>query len=181
MRYEQISSLEEYLSQVEKRLLEPERRVSVSFPSTATTPWDGDALARANMSILKSIAGSANLYVIFTGAYGEAEHSLRYFGKTTKKLARQRIRSHLFRKSEKTGSKLAQVVAHACGGGTVEIAWVEVHPESLRNYLEEELIIRHPEADWNRENGENRENRENRAKINTSFEAPSLALEDRAN
>jgi hypothetical protein len=27
-----------------------------------------------------------------------------------------------------------------------------VEPESLRNYLEEELILRHPEADWNREN-----------------------------
>jgi hypothetical protein len=67
---------------------------------------------------------------------------------------------------------LAQLVAHACGGGTVEIPWVEVHPESLRNYLEEEMIIRYPQADWNRENG---------ARINASFEAPSLALEDMAN
>ncbi|QAY87994.1 hypothetical protein [Pseudomonas arsenicoxydans] len=172
MRYEQISSLEEYVSQVEKRLLDPERRVSVSFPPNPTKTWDGNALARVNLSILESVAGSANLYAIFTGACGEAEHSLRYFGKTTKKLARQRIRNHLFRKSEQTGSKLAQVVAHACGGGTVEIAWVEVHPESLRNYLEEELIIRHPEADWNREN---------RAKINASFEAPCLALGDTDN
>lgn len=172
MHYQQISSLEEFLSQVERHLLDPEQRVSVSFPSTATTPWDGDALTRANKSILEGVSGTANLYAIFTGARSETECSLRYFGKTIKKLARQRITNHLFRKHEKTGSKLAQVVAHACNGGTVEIAWVEVRPESLRNYLEEELILRHPEADWNREN---------RARIKASVEVPGLALEDTAN
>jgi len=152
MRYEQISSLEAFLSQVEERLLAPEQRVSVSFAPSATSPWDGDALALANKSLLAKVLGSANLYAIFTAACGETKHSLRYFGKTTKKLARQRITNHLFQKNEKTGSKLAQVIAHACEGGTVEIAWIEVHPESLRNYLEEELILRHAEADWNREN-----------------------------
>ncbi|GGM23792.1 hypothetical protein ACFQDN_14590 [Pseudomonas asuensis] len=172
MHYEQISSLEEFLSQVERRLLDPERRVSVSFPITAIIPWDGDALARINKSILDSVSGSANLYAIFTGASGAAECSLRYLGKTTKKLARQRITNHLFRKHEKTGSKLAQVLAHACDGGTVEIAWIEVHTESLRNYLEEELIIRHPEADWNREN---------RTKLKASFETSGLTLEDMTN
>jgi hypothetical protein len=29
---------------------------------------------------------------------------------------------------------------------------VEVYPESIRNYLEEELIFLHPESSWNREN-----------------------------
>jgi hypothetical protein len=169
MQYEQITSLEEFLSQVEAKLLEPEQRVRVLFPATATTPWDGESLARANKSLLGSVSGSANLYAIFTSKDGTSESVLRYFGKTTKKLARQRVTNHLFRKHEKTGSKLAQVIAHACDGGTVEIAWIEVHPESLRNYLEEELILRHPEADWNREN---------RVKIKSSFEALGLALED---
>lgn len=172
MHYQQITSLEEFLSQVERRLLDPERRVSVSFPSSATTPWDGNALALTNKSILDSVSGSANLYAIFTGEAGKTESVPRYFGKTTKKLARQRITNHLFRKHEKTGSKLAQVVAHTCEGGTVEIAWVEVRPESLRNYLEEELILRHPEADWNREN---------RANIKASFETLGLSLEGTAN
>jgi hypothetical protein len=171
MRYEQISSLEDFLSQIEARLLAPEQRVIVSFPLTETSPWDGDALALANKSLLTKISGSANVYAIFTAACGEKKHSLRYFGKTTKKLARQRITNHLFRKHEKTGSKLAQVIAHACDGGAVEIAWVEVHPESLRNYLEEELILRHPEADWNREN---------RAKIKVAVEAPKDPVQDGA-
>jgi hypothetical protein len=152
MRYEYISSLEAYLNQVEASLLSKDRRVAVSFPPTAITPWDGSALVQANKSLLAKTSRSANLYAIFTAACGVEEHSLRYLGKTTKKLARQRITNHLFRKDERTGSKLAQIVAHACGGGTVEIAWVEIQPESLRNYLEEELILRHPEADWNREN-----------------------------
>jgi hypothetical protein len=151
MRYEGISSLEDFLTQVEAVLLAPENRVAVSFPPTATSPWDGDALTRANQTLLAKASGSANLYAIFTAVCGAKEHSLRYFGKTTKKLARQRITNHLFRKHEKTGSKLAQVIDHAGGGGTVEISWVEVQPQSLRNYLEEELILRHPEADWNRE------------------------------
>lgn len=152
MQYDQISSLEEFLSQVETRLLDPAQRVSVSFPPAQTAPWDGIALVQTNKSILDSASGSANLYAIFTSAYGEGESSLRYLGKTRKKLARERIKNHLFRKHEKTGAKLAKVLAHACDRGMVQIAWVEVHPESLRNYLEEELINRHPEADWNREN-----------------------------
>lgn len=152
MRYKNISSLEDYLSEVEEALLATEKRVAVSFPSTAVSPWDGDALARANQELLKKASGSTNLYAIFTAACGAKEHALRYLGKTTKKLARQRITNHLFRKDERTGSKLAQIMTHACGGGTVEISWIEVEPESLRNYLEEELILRHPEADWNREN-----------------------------
>jgi len=168
MRYEHISSLERYLSCVEMSLLSKDKRVAVSFPQAAISPWDGDALVQANQTLLTE-ARSANLYAIFTATCG-AEHSLRYLGKTTRRLARQRIINHLFRKDERTGSKLAQVVAHASGGGTVEIAWVEVDPESLRNYLEEELILRHPEADWNREN---------RASIRAAAAASQVPLGDR--
>ena len=152
MQYECISSLEEYLAQVEASLLSQDKRLAVNFPQASVSPWDGNALAKANQALLAQVSRSANLYAIFTAASGSKEHSLRYIGKTTQKLARQRITNHLFRKHEKTGSKLAQVVAHACDGGAVEIAWVSVRPESLRNYLEEELILRHPEAGWNREN-----------------------------
>ncbi|MGR4042833.1 hypothetical protein P7C00_18675 [Pseudomonas sp. JDS08PS003] len=171
MHYEHITSLEEFLSQVEGHLLEPGQRVRVLFPATATTPWDGNALARANRSLLGSVSGSANLYAIFTSDDDISESTLRYFGKTTKKLARQRVTNHLFRKHKKTGSKLANIMAHAYGGGTVEISWIEVHPESLRNYLEEELIHRHPGADWNREN---------RVNFKSSLEALSLNLKDTA-
>lgn len=153
MRYEKLASLEEFLSQVESMLLSPDRRFPVSYPSSAISPWAGDALACANRSLLSKISGCANLYAIFTGACDDDELSLRYLGKTTRQLARQRITNHLFRKHDKTGSKLSNIIAHTCCGGTVAIGWVGVSPESLRNYIEEELILRHPEADWNRENG----------------------------
>ena len=166
MRYEHISSLEAFLAEVEARLLAPEQRVAVSFPATATSPWNGDALALANKALLTKVSRSANLYAIFTSAGAAEDVSVRYFGKTTRKLARQRITNHLFRKNEKTGSKLAQVIAHASDGGVVQISWVDVEPESLRNYLEEELILRHPEADWNREN-----------KIKAVVDAPEVAAQ----
>ena len=166
MKYECITSLEAYLKEVEARLLSTEERMRVSYLSAPVSPWDGDALAATNKPLLAKASGGANLYAIFTSRQSGNEHSLRYIGKTTKKLARQRISNHLFRKNEKTGSKLAQVVAHAGTGGTVEIAWVSVEPESLRNYLEEELILRHREADWNREN---------RAAIKASLAAPASA------
>lgn len=150
MNYEGISSLEEYLARIETSLLSAERRIAVHFPLDRVLPWHGEALATANEDLLAKLSGSANLYAIFTAGRGAKAHRLRYLGKTTRRLARQRIRNHLFCKHEKTGSKLAQVVAHACEGGTLEIAWVSVWPESLRNYLEEELIDRHPEADWNK-------------------------------
>lgn len=73
-------------------------------------------------------------------------------GKTKKTDARERIKNHLFHTNGKTGAKLAEIMAHACSGGTVELARVEVSPQSLENYLKEELIGRQPAADWNREN-----------------------------
>jgi hypothetical protein len=149
MHFEHIKLLEDYLAQVEAKLFCKNNRVAVDFPPDAVSPWNAPALALANEKLLKRASGSANLYAIFTATCDAATPCLRYIGKTTKSLARQRIRNHLFSKHEKTGSKLAQVQAHTCGGGTVEIAWVGIEPESLRNYLEEELIRRHPEADWN--------------------------------
>lgn len=152
MTYEKISSLEEFLSEVETYLLDPAHRKTVLYPSAFTDPWDGYELVSANEEMLSNVSGSANLYAIFTCKPGESEQTLRYLGKTLKKYARERIKNHLFKKNEMTGAKLMEVVTHTCAGGTVAITWVEVHPQSLRNYLEEELIKRNKGSDWNREN-----------------------------
>ncbi len=92
------------------------------------------------------------MYAIFTAPKNSTSFSLRYIGKTTRKLARQRIRNHLIKKHEKTGAKLKHVTDHVLSGGSVKISWIKIEPESLRNYVEEELIHKHHEADWNREN-----------------------------
>lgn len=154
MRYKEIASLEEFLSQVETSLLNPENRVRVVYPAIATKPvWDAGVLIETNKDFLTQVSKSANLYAIFAGeGDDDAETLLRYLGKTKKALVRQRMINHLFQKNEKTGAKLNQVIETVNDSKTIEVAWVEVHPESLRNYLEEELIRRHPEASWNREN-----------------------------
>ena len=151
MRYENISTLEAFLTEVEKHLLSASNRRKLKYPQTAVQPWNADDLATENEAVLAAVAKTANVYMIFTADCGTVDHKLRYVGKTTKKLARQRIKNHFFKKNEGTGSKLAEVVAHTCLEGTVEFAFASIEPESLRNYIEEELIHRHPEADWNRE------------------------------
>jgi hypothetical protein len=152
MRYESIFTLEAFLTEVETQLLSASNRHRLKYPQSAVQPWNADFLAKENEAVLTAVAQTANVYMLFSAESCTDDHKLRYIGKTTKKLARERIRNHFFKKNERTGSKLAEVVEHTCLGGTVEIAWATIEPESLRNFIEEELIHRHPEADWNREN-----------------------------
>jgi hypothetical protein len=152
MKYEQIETLERFLSSVEAALLYEERKSLVLYPEDSISPWKTDQLDAANQKILDAISGTANVYAIFTAPNRASSFSLRYIGKTTRKLARQRIRNHLIKKHEKTGAKFQYVKTHVLSGGQIKISWLKIEPESLRNYLEEELINRHKEAEWNREN-----------------------------
>jgi hypothetical protein len=152
MRYRHIESLEEFLDQVDQKLMSEDRQIQLSYPENSVSPWSADSIGLANESILSELAGAANVYAIFTASGSSECFALRYIGKTTKKLARQRIRNHLIKKHEKTGAKLKDVERHIKAGGKLAISWVGVEPESLRNYIEEELIRRHTNADWNREN-----------------------------
>lgn len=152
MKYEELQSLENYLSKVEVALLKEDARMPVNYPEQSITPWSAAELDAKNQSLLNSVSGVANVYVIFTASKGTNDFSLRYIGKTTRKLARQRIRNHLITKNAKTGAKLWKIISHVQSGGVVKLSWATIEPESLRNYIEEELINRHKEADWNREN-----------------------------
>jgi len=152
MRYEQIETLEEYLSDVEETLLKEDECKNVSYPSEYIFPWDAKKIDEANHALLSMVSGEANVYAIFTAPKNSDIFSLRYIGKTTRKLARQRIRNHLIKKNERTGAKLNNIISHIQSRGSVKLSWVKIEPESLRNYVEEELIKRHKEANWNREN-----------------------------
>lgn len=152
MKYEQIETLEKFLHVVETELLRVDGRSLVTYPKTSVSTWDTSQLDTANKEILAAVSGNANIYAIFTAPNDSSIFLLRYIGKTTRKLARQRIRNHLIKKDKNTGAKLDKIMAHARSGGLVKIAWIKIEPESLRNYMEEELINRHEEADWNREN-----------------------------
>ena len=152
MKYERLKSLEEYLAKVEAALLQEDARSPFIYPQQSISPWNSKHLDAANKSLLDSVSGVANVYAIFTALRNSNVFTLRYIGKTKRKLARQRIRNHLIKKNAKTGAKLDNIAAIVQSGGLVKISWIKIEPESLRNYIEEELIYRHKEADWNREN-----------------------------
>ena len=152
MKFSQTKSLEKFVNEVDSALLSQNNRISVQYPDEHILSWDTVGLLKANNQLLSKISGSANVYAVFTAARNSNDYRLRYIGKTKKKLARERIKNHLIKKNEKTGAKLSQVIEHIQAGGTIKISWISIQPESLRNYIEEELILKHPESNWNREN-----------------------------
>jgi len=152
IEYPNRSALEAFVKRVDKYLNNNSNQKKVAYPETSVSPWSSDELLRANEDLLSSVAGRANVYGIFVAQGDSKKYSLRYIGKSKRKLARQRIRNHLFKKHEKTGAKLSKVIDHVQAGGKINVSWVEIEPESLRNFVEEELISMHPESNWNREN-----------------------------
>jgi hypothetical protein len=153
MKYDQIETLVAYLRNVETALLKEDSRSLVIYAKENVSSWNAERIDVANQKLLDSVSGVANVYAIFTALQNSDSFSLRYIGKTTRKLARQRIRNHLIKKDEKTGAKLEHIKALVRSGGSVKISWVKIEPESLRNYVEEELINEHTEADWNKHKG----------------------------
>ena len=152
MEYQYIEHLESFVEKIDRYLHEDANQVLVDFTASKYSIWNSEEFLKANNNLLSALSCKANVYAIFTANTNSENYCLRYIGKTTKKLARQRIRNHLFKKSKKTGSKLNKVTDHIQSGGKIKISWVGIEPESLRNYVEEELIRNHKGATWNREN-----------------------------
>lgn len=118
MEYKEIESLETFLIEVETSLMDEANRLLVTYPQKSVFPWNSKELD-ANKDLLAAVSGSANVYAIFTSTKGLGHFSLRYIGKTTKKLARQRIRNHLIKKSEGTGAKLQHVIDSDDGSAVI--------------------------------------------------------------
>lgn len=152
MKFEHKDKLDGFLAKIDRYLTEDDNKKDVVYPPNYIDSWDGDKLAAENENLLSDVSRKVNVYMLFTAIKGSSDYKLRYIGKTTRKLARQRLRNHLFKKHDGTGAKLEKVKLHVKSGGSVKISWVSIEPESLRNWAEEELISSHAEADWNREN-----------------------------
>lgn len=152
MKFEHKDKLDSFLESIDEYLTCRDHWAQVRYAPDHISPWDGDKLAKDNETLLSDVSKCANVYFLFTARKGQSDYRLRYIGKTTGDLARQRLRNHLFKKHSGTGAKLENVKSHVLSGGELQIAWVLIDPESLRNWAEEELISRHREADWNREN-----------------------------
>jgi hypothetical protein len=152
MDFQNVDELNAFVDEVNSHLCNSDNQKLVAYASSNISPWNSEALQKDNELLLSSVSGSANVYAIFCCPPDSHSYTLRYIGKSTRKLARQRIRNHLIKNHEKTGAKLSKVMVHVNDGGSIKLAWAEIEPESLRNCIEEELIRKHPEANWNREN-----------------------------
>lgn len=152
MKFENKDKLDNFLATINQYLTDVNNQINVVYSHKYVDSWDGDKLAAENETLLSDVSRKANVYMLFTAIKGSSDYKLRYIGKTTRKLARQRLRNHLFKKNDGTRAKLEKVKSHVKSGGSVKISWVSIEPESLRNWAEEELISSHTGADWNREN-----------------------------
>jgi len=142
MKYSKQTDLDSFLENCEEKLLASNNRESIKYPSeyVGDEGWDSDRLIKKNNSFLSTASGVANVYAIFAAENGSNEYLLRYVGQTKKRYARERLKNHLFKKHEKTGSKLKDVTDHIKAGGRIKAAWINIEPESLRHFVEEELI-----------------------------------------
>lgn len=164
MKFERIEELNTFVNQVDNFLNDPRNQMRVNYSPASMKPWNSKKFLEENKTLLGSVSGKANIYAIFCAGSLSEDYILQYIGKTTKKLSRQRIINHLIKKHEKTGAKLKKVQAYVLRGGKIKISWVGIEPESLRNCIEEELIHKHPEAEWNRENASESKKPENTLK-----------------
>ena len=96
MKFEHKNKLDTFLSQIDQYLPDKNNQTMVVFSLENVSPWNGNKLAEENEKLLLGASGKANVYMLYTSAKGSSTYQLRYIGKTTRKLARQRLRNHLF-------------------------------------------------------------------------------------
>ena len=104
----------------------------------------------------KEHLGKGNVYAIWTGESGNVESwSPRYVGQRKSGALGARIRAHLVNKGKKTGSQLKNVKESVSCGLEIAVSFIMVEPETLRCYVEEEIINSERNAsaqrlDWNK-------------------------------
>jgi len=145
MKFPDIELLEEFKNNCNNELFSKKYKIDYS---KATNDWindndTDDIYAKQLETINNSIFhGDKNIYAIYENDI------LVYIGKTKSNLAKERLKNHLFYKHKKTGSKLKYVKKAIQKNYTIDISSIYITPESLRNYIEEELIIQHKPS-WN--------------------------------
>ena len=149
MNYPHKNDLEAFLKECEDKLIGENNKKEVKYPKECISPWDSEGINKANEGLLNELGNSANVYAIFAAEKNSEQYALKYIGQTRSKLAKTRLTNHLVKKHEKTGAKLSKVIDHVQSGGKIKISWISIRPESLRHYIEEELIKNHSESSWN--------------------------------
>ncbi|WP_071395069.1 hypothetical protein [Bacillus tuaregi] len=110
-----------------------------------------------NIDILSKLRNNANLYTIYIRRSKNDKWMPMYVGERKSDGMRERITQHLINKNAATGSKLAEVKEVIRSGGSIGVSFIKVEPESLRLYVEEN-IINNSSADiliWNKQGKNN--------------------------
>jgi hypothetical protein len=134
-----LHELHQYLKECDTLLLNTEYRKNINYNIDNISEWHmssnqscGQTLKQNNENMLPK--NNANVYAIYVN------QELVYIGQTKSSLSTTRLTNHLFYKHEKTGSKLAKVKESIKESKTISISYISVEPESLRHYIEDELI-----------------------------------------
>lgn len=139
-KFKKMKSLDAFAEECKNYLLDESNRKAVKYKSEHTVNWDSGAIKVDNKKLLEEINGSANVYAIFTtNKNGKCE--LKYIGQSKQKYARTRLTNHLIKKHKKTGAKLQFVMDSVLSKKCIKISWVELECESLRHFIEENLIL----------------------------------------
>lgn len=82
MKYNQLSSVEQFLTNVDGALLKEDLKTTVQYSPQNIAPWNVVQIDAENQNLLNSMSGTANVYALFTAPKDSDEFSLRYIGKT---------------------------------------------------------------------------------------------------
>lgn len=98
--------------------------------------------------LLTSFSSQPNVYGLLTRGKIDSKWRLRYVGQRKSKGIRQRLREHLFKCAEKTGSQLKNVQDELSKGNEIGLKLLSVNHDELRHFFESRLI-NDIETDWN--------------------------------
>ena len=120
------------------------------LPFAHPETWREDEIGHRYAEFRENFSGQANVYAIWTIDPNTSDPwRPRYVGQRESGEIGERMRQHLVKRSEKTGSMLNKVNCAVSDGLIVGVSFVMVKPEALRHYVEEFIITSEAQLDWN--------------------------------
>ncbi len=113
--------------------------------------WREDEISRRYKEFREKFSGKGNVYAIWTRDPNRGEWVPRYVGQRESSKIAERMRQHLVKRSEDTGSMLDEVKRAVSGGLAIGVSFVMVEPEELRSYVEAAILKLESRLDWNKQ------------------------------
>ena len=125
----------------EALLVEKRNFCLVEFPTECSNQsWPAKKIRDSNSQFLKSLRGNGNIYAILTQESRSTDWDAKYVGQRKSDNLKERIEQHLVYRGKKTSSKLDNVKKAVFEGQQVAVTYIKVEKESLRHFVEEEII-----------------------------------------